>query len=90
MMQRKLVYHPRHVQALRSVLNDAREDLHEMHRKHLGELNALRAEVRELGSILQEVVRITREKEEHSLASLRHQLEIQLARLERDPRKPLN
>jgi hypothetical protein len=87
--RRVVLYHPKYVAALRNVLAGAKADLHEMHFRHLCELADLRREVAELRSILQDVIRASREKGEADVASLRRELEHALARLER-PNKPLH
>jgi len=91
---RRILYRPEHVaqmrERLRGVLDEAKADLHAMHERHVAELEELRREVAELRSILAIVVSVTRQHAESDLASLRRQLETALARLERDPRKPLN
>ena len=60
------------------------------HARFVAEVTALRAEVQELRDIMQTVTRCARENAEHDVASLRRQLETQLARLERDPKRPLH
>jgi len=87
---RRVLYRPEHVAALRGVLARAKADLHEMHFRHLCELADLRREVGELREALQLVMSITRQQVEADVASMRRQLELALARVERDPRKPLH
>jgi hypothetical protein len=85
----RILYRPEHVARLRGVLNSAREDLREMHAKHLAELADLRAELGELREILAIVVGVARQQAETDVATLRRQLEYALARLER-PAGPLH
>jgi len=87
---RRLLVSPERVELIRSALREARADLYEMHESHLRELQELRAEVAELRDVLQLVVRITREWAETDVATLRRQLEVALARIERDPATPLH
>ena len=94
-MANRLLYHPHHVQALRGrlrgVLDEAKADLHAMHRRHVAELAELRAELAELRSIFQDVVRTLRVQAETDVATLRRQLETALVRLERrDSAQPLH
>jgi hypothetical protein len=86
---RRVLYHPDHVARLRSVLAEAKSDLHEMHERHVAELNALRGELDELREILAIVVDAARSQAESNVATLRRQLEYALARLER-PNKSLH
>ena len=65
-------------------------DLHEMFCRRLDELNALRGEIAEVRSIFLDVVTTLRMQAEADVATLRRRLEIALARLERDPTRPLN
>jgi len=87
---RPLLYSPQYVHGFRIALREARADLHEMHVRHLCELAGLRHEVNELRDVVQLVVSILRQQAKTDVASLRRQLEVALARLERDPAAPLN
>jgi hypothetical protein len=96
-MGNRVLYTQEYVQRFRSALAaalaTARDEISAQHladhNRRMGELAALRDEVRELRSILTDVVRCSREKAEGDVAALRRQLEISIARLER-PRKPLH
>jgi len=91
MTARRIVYTPEHVQRFRNALAEARADLRESHSRFLAEIAELRREVAELRSIMQDVVRASRVKAADDVASLRHELETALARLERrDPALPLH
>jgi hypothetical protein len=61
-----------------------------MHARHVAELAALRNEIDELRDVLQLVVGILRVQAESDVRTLRRQLTAVLARLERDPAKPLH
>jgi hypothetical protein len=87
---RRILYSPQFVDGFRVALREAKADLQEMHFRHLCELAELRREVGELRSILQDVIWASREKADADVAGLRHELETALARLERNPNKPLN
>jgi len=95
---RRIVYLPEHFQALCATLARAKADLSEQHFRHLCaiadqnvEIEALRSEVRELREVVALLTAIRREEAEHTVASLRRQLEAVLARLERrDPNQPLH
>jgi hypothetical protein len=91
--RRVVLYHPQYIERFRSAL---RNDLHEMNARHaaehaqrMAELAELRAELAELREILAIVVSVTRQQAEADVVTLRRQLEIALARLER-PGKPLH
>jgi hypothetical protein len=90
MENRIALYHPKYVMALRNFLAEAKSDLREMHRRHLAELAQLRVEVAELRAVLALVVSVSRQQAETDIATLRQRLECALARIERDPAKPLN
>ena len=87
---RRLLYSPQYVRGFRVALREARTDLYDMHFKHLCELADLRKEIAELRAVLHLVVTTLREKADQDVAQLRRQLETPLARLERDPAKPLH
>jgi hypothetical protein len=87
---RRLFYSPGYVEGFRSALREARDDLHDMHCRHLDQLAAVRAEVAELRSIFADVVTVLRMQAEADVSDLRRRLELALARLERDPRRPLH
>jgi hypothetical protein len=77
----------------RNALAEARSDLHEMHHRHLCELEDLRKEIAELRSIFLDVVTNLRTQAEQDVTQLRRQLETALLRLaqrDRDPAKPLH
>jgi hypothetical protein len=90
----RVLYHPRHVQALRErlrgVLDEAKNDLHAMHEQHVAELADLRGELDELREILSLLVTLRREQAEDDIASLRAQLERALIRLAHRDGKPLH
>jgi hypothetical protein len=93
MQRNRLLYSPHHVEAYRIALREAKDDLREMHERHTAEMESLRGELRELREILTILVAVGRSQVEGELAGLRRQLETQLARLarlERDPQKPLH
>jgi len=85
-----VLYHPQYLEGFRNALREARADLHQLHFNHLCELADVRAELKVLREVLEVVVSVTRQQAEGNLASLRRQLEVALARIERDPRKPLH
>jgi hypothetical protein len=88
---RRLLLHPSVVERYRVALREARDDLDEMHCRHLNELEDLRREVAELRSIFQDVVATLRQQAEQDVHALRAKLEAALARLERrDPTQPLH
>ena len=87
---RRLLVNSERVEVIRIALRAARADLDEMHARHLRELAGLRHEVNELRDVVQLVVSILRQQAKTDVASLRRQLEVALARLERDPAAPLN
>jgi len=60
-----------------------------MFHRHLAELADLRRELHELRSIFLDVVTTLRAQAEVDVATQRHELEVLLARLERDPTRPL-
>jgi len=88
---RRLLYSPQYVQGFRVALREARTDLHDIHFKHLCELADLRREIAELRDVLHLLVTTLRRQADQDVAQLRRQLETAtLARLERDPAKPLH
>ena len=88
--RRVVLYHPRVIAALRNTLAEAKDDLRDLHHRHLAELADLRAEISELRSILADVVTSLRTQADQDVAALRRQLMIALARLKRDPQRPLH
>jgi len=86
--RRPLLYSPQFIEAC--ALRAGYVDLVEMHSRNLAELADLRRELAELRDILGIVVKASRETAERDVAALRHQLEVALARVERDPNKPLH
>jgi len=76
--------------AERDAYAKAHADLHEVYSRHVDQIDGLRRELHELRSIFEDVVRCLREQAEQNVDDLRHQLEVLLARLERDPAQPLN
>ena len=87
---RRTLYTAEFVQNFRTALREARADLHDVHFRYLTELAAVHAEVRELRSILEDLIRASRMQAEGDVATLRRQLETALARIERDQQKPLH
>jgi len=87
---RRVVLHPRIAERYRNLLREARADLYDMHFRHLCELEDLRVELRELKEILSLLVTLRRQQAEGDLDALQRQLETALARIERDPNKPLH
>ena len=76
---------------VRAMMMQARNDLAELHDRHVSELLDLRAELRELKEILSMLVTLRRQQAETDLDALQRQLETALARLERrDPTQPLH
>ena len=69
---------------------ERRSGLHILTDEEERELAALRREFDELRSIMLDVVRCLRQQTESDVATLRGQLEVALARIERDPAKPLH
>jgi hypothetical protein len=88
--RRVVLYHPKYVEGFRNALAEAREDLRVLHARHLDQLDDLRREVSELRSIFADVVASLRVQAEADVHALRRKLEAALARLERDPRRPLH
>jgi CHASE1-domain containing sensor protein len=88
---RRVVLHPRYVEALRNTLREARADLHAQQFQFLCEVADLRRELDELREILALIVSITRQQAQADVATMRRQLETALVRLERrDPAQPLH
>jgi len=89
--RRVLLYHPAYVEGYRVALIQARADLHDVHLQHVGELADLKAEISELRAVLHTVVTCLREQADQDVATLRHELELALARLtRRDPDQRLH
>ena len=69
---RRLLYHPRYVEGYRVALMKARDDLHDLHRKHVCEMSDLRRQLDETRAVLSELraaVR-ARQRAENALADL--------------------
>jgi hypothetical protein len=90
MSPRRVLYSPQFVAGYADALRTARADLHDMSFRHACELADLRAEVAELRAVFRDVVTSLRERADEEVTALRRQLMIALARLERDPARPLH
>jgi hypothetical protein len=89
---RRILYHPQYVRGFANALREARNDLHDMHFKHLCELADLRCELDECRAALNELraATLARQHAEAELASLHRERAIARARAaERDPAVPL-
>jgi len=84
MTGRRRLYDEARVRALFSAMRD---ELRSMGEKHTAEVESLRREFREA---LQIIVGTLRQTAESDVATLRRQLELALARIERDPQKQLH
>jgi hypothetical protein len=87
---RPVLYHPQIVAAFRNALAQARAKLDEMELRHLTDLAELQSQHAELREIVLMVISILRQQAETDVTKLRLQLETVLARLERDPARPLH
>ena len=87
---RRLLYSSQFVRGFAVALREAKADLHKMHFKHLCELADLKKEIGELREVMLLVTSTLRQQSEADVATLRRQLETALARIERDPAKPLH
>jgi len=91
-MTRRLLYTAQYVAGFRNALQQAPEELHDMHFKHLCELADLRRELEETRAALAELRAAVRARAaaDQELAELHREREIQRAqKVERDPALPL-